>query len=288
MKILKATRLQSWIRRLQALFKLKKLRLDRTKSLTLVKLKAIKITNTCRIRIARKELKRRQRLHRSAIKIQKRVRIWIAKKIVKYKIIRRDAAIIIQTRMRVCLAKSFVIRMKAKAEADISAICAGKPTENILYELNTLRINRHIKMVHPEISIKLIHKSNMASITSESSLVKAVAEVDLSRQIELNAQETASSTIGNKYNQSLSELKAAGSIKQVALADIEREAICIGMAKLAKGSLMGIFRKHGLEDKVKTHIADAFNHYFYALGKNYTPLIVSKSPISTCINRKRK
>jgi len=122
MKVLKVTRLQAWVRRLQALFKLRKLRLDRTKSLILVKLKAIKITNTCRIRIARKELKRRQRLSRSAIKIQKRIRIWIAKKVVASKMIRRDAAIIIQTRMRVCLAKSYVIRMKAKAEADLSAI----------------------------------------------------------------------------------------------------------------------------------------------------------------------
>jgi hypothetical protein len=166
MKMLKATRLQSWIRRLQALFKLRKLRLDRTKSLTLIKLKAIKITNTCRIRIARKELKRRQRLNRSAIKIQKRVRIWIAKKIFEYKIIRRDAAIIIQTRMRVCLAKSYVIRMKTKAESDISAIVTTIQ-KNVRRWLICINIKRKKDMKKAEIKQKRLELAEEGIIYEE-------------------------------------------------------------------------------------------------------------------------
>lgn len=121
MKLLKAIRLQAWTRRISALMKSKKMRRQRIELLQMVRMKAIIITNTCRIRLARKELKRRMRLHKSAIKIQKRIRIWIAKKVFARKLLRRDAAIVIQTLMRICLAKAIVARMREKENADLAA-----------------------------------------------------------------------------------------------------------------------------------------------------------------------
>ncbi len=54
-------RLQSWFRRISALVKLKELRKEREKNLAFIRRCAIKITSTCRIRLARKEYKRRSR-----------------------------------------------------------------------------------------------------------------------------------------------------------------------------------------------------------------------------------
>jgi hypothetical protein len=54
-------KLQSWSRRISALVKLKNLRKEREANLIFLKKCAIKITNTCRCRLARKEYKRRSR-----------------------------------------------------------------------------------------------------------------------------------------------------------------------------------------------------------------------------------
>lgn len=57
----KLVRLQAWVRRIQGLVVLKKLRVERAALMKMITLKAVKITNTCRIRLARKEFKRRSR-----------------------------------------------------------------------------------------------------------------------------------------------------------------------------------------------------------------------------------
>jgi hypothetical protein len=54
-------RMQSWFRRISALCKLKQLRKEREQNLKFMRKCALKITNTCRIRLARKEYKRRSR-----------------------------------------------------------------------------------------------------------------------------------------------------------------------------------------------------------------------------------
>jgi hypothetical protein len=73
-------RLQCWIRRILAKCLLRRLQIERKKFLRLIQKRAIQITNTCRIRLARKELKYRQRRVKAAIKIQKRIRIFLAKR----------------------------------------------------------------------------------------------------------------------------------------------------------------------------------------------------------------
>jgi hypothetical protein len=57
-------RIQAWARRISALMLLRLLRKERSEKLLIVKRSAIKITNTCRIRLARKEYKRRMRKHK--------------------------------------------------------------------------------------------------------------------------------------------------------------------------------------------------------------------------------
>ena len=76
-----AIKVQAWARRLAAASLAKEEGKARDAKLLFVKHVAIKITNTCRIRIARKEFKRRLRRYRAALKIQKRARIRIARKV---------------------------------------------------------------------------------------------------------------------------------------------------------------------------------------------------------------
>ena len=57
-------RIQAWARRISSLMLLRALRKERAEKLLIVKKSAIKITNTCRIRLARKEYKRRMRKHK--------------------------------------------------------------------------------------------------------------------------------------------------------------------------------------------------------------------------------
>jgi hypothetical protein len=61
LRLNKLIRLQAWARRIQGLCVLKKLRVEREALMKMIRAKAVKITNTCRIRIARKEYKRRSR-----------------------------------------------------------------------------------------------------------------------------------------------------------------------------------------------------------------------------------
>jgi hypothetical protein len=76
LQLSKLIQLQSWVRRIQGLVVLKNLRALRVGRMKLVKEKAVKITNTCRIRLARRELRRRNRHRKAAIKLQKRVRTY--------------------------------------------------------------------------------------------------------------------------------------------------------------------------------------------------------------------
>lgn len=61
MKKIMLVRLQSWFRRISALMPLRALRKEREQAFMTMKKAATKITNTCRIRLARKEYKRRSR-----------------------------------------------------------------------------------------------------------------------------------------------------------------------------------------------------------------------------------
>lgn len=61
LKHVKLVKLQAWVRRIQSLVVLKKMRVERAALMKMVRAKALKITNTCRIRLARKEFKRRSR-----------------------------------------------------------------------------------------------------------------------------------------------------------------------------------------------------------------------------------
>jgi hypothetical protein len=61
LRLNKLIRLQAWARRIQGLCVLKKLRVEREALMKMIRTKAVKITNTCRIRIARKEYKKRSR-----------------------------------------------------------------------------------------------------------------------------------------------------------------------------------------------------------------------------------
>ncbi|CAM9115659.1 unnamed protein product, partial [Ectocarpus fasciculatus] len=81
-----ACRLQAWARMMAA----KRVRrIESTalaEKLIMVRKMSVKITNTCRIRLAKKELKRLQRRWKASIKIQKRARIRIAKLIYFYRL----------------------------------------------------------------------------------------------------------------------------------------------------------------------------------------------------------
>eukprot|EP01039_Chlorochromonas_danica_P001031 gene1031-1118_t len=114
-------RLQRWVRWLASKKKVYQLRDLRERNILQMHQAAIKITTICRVRLAKKDYRRRLRRRRAAIKIQKRVRIWIAKRIYRHKLLHNRMAIRIQTTMRVYLAKSFVARMKSQAAADLNA-----------------------------------------------------------------------------------------------------------------------------------------------------------------------
>jgi hypothetical protein len=58
---LKLVKLQAWVRRIQGYVVLQRLRVEREALMTMIRAKAVKITNTCRIRLARKEYKKRSR-----------------------------------------------------------------------------------------------------------------------------------------------------------------------------------------------------------------------------------
>ncbi len=60
-KLEKLVRLQAWARRIAGLMVLHKLRAERHALMTMIRAKALKITNTCRIRLAKKEFKKRSR-----------------------------------------------------------------------------------------------------------------------------------------------------------------------------------------------------------------------------------
>lgn len=60
-KLQKLIRLQAWARRIAGLMVLHKLRAERHALMTMIRAKALKITNTCRIRLAKKEFKKRSR-----------------------------------------------------------------------------------------------------------------------------------------------------------------------------------------------------------------------------------
>ena len=61
----KLVQIQAFVRRVQALVALKTLRRERERCMQIVRARAVQITNTCRIRLARKELKRRSRFKKS-------------------------------------------------------------------------------------------------------------------------------------------------------------------------------------------------------------------------------
>lgn len=61
LRLHKLIRMQAWARRIAGLMVLHRLRAERNALMAMVRAKAVKITNTCRIRLARKEFKRRNR-----------------------------------------------------------------------------------------------------------------------------------------------------------------------------------------------------------------------------------
>lgn len=74
-----AVRLQCWARRIAAKAIAATYIKEREEKMIMLRKNAIKITNTCRIRLARKEFKRRLRRWKAAIKIQKRIRIKLSR-----------------------------------------------------------------------------------------------------------------------------------------------------------------------------------------------------------------
>jgi hypothetical protein len=107
-----AVRLQSWARMLAAKYLRKQEAVIREKNIIMARENAIRITTICRVRLARKEFKRRQRRWKAAIKIQKRVRIRQAKNKYFYRLYRWRASIIIQAFGRRYNAKMELKRLK--------------------------------------------------------------------------------------------------------------------------------------------------------------------------------
>lgn len=105
-------RIQCFMRRVLARKKYHKLRLDYENFLRLVYKSAIKITSICRIRLARKELKRLIRFKRAVVKVQKRIRIYLAKKIYKQLQFECKNAICIQKYARVYICKTLLRTLK--------------------------------------------------------------------------------------------------------------------------------------------------------------------------------
>ena len=120
----KVIRIQAWARRIASKSTRQRIVRERQALLDIVRKRAVQITNTCRIRIAKKIVMKRRRRLTACVKIQCRARIRQAKLKVGYGLRRRRAAVKIQTLMRKCLAKARVRRMKKDAKAALSVKAA--------------------------------------------------------------------------------------------------------------------------------------------------------------------
>ena len=108
----KSIKIQAWARRIASIATRAKVLKEREALLIMVKGRSIQITNTCRIRIARKKLNRLKRRLTASIKIQCRARIRASKNIYKYRLRRKRAAVKIQALMRKCLAITVVRKIR--------------------------------------------------------------------------------------------------------------------------------------------------------------------------------
>lgn len=144
----KAIRIQAWARRIASIGTRQKVLNERLKLLEMVKARSIQITNTCRIRIARRKLNKLKRRMTACIKIQCRARIRASKNIYKYRLRRKRAAVKIQALMRKCLAKSVVKMMKkeAKLRLDIKAAAIQKCIRRKLVYLLVGRMKEDMRL----------------------------------------------------------------------------------------------------------------------------------------------
>eukprot|EP01038_Epipyxis_sp_PR26KG_P006206 gene6206-8548_t len=173
-KKLMLVRLQSWTRKVIAQNYLKKLRKEREDLMEFIRGKAIKITNTCRIRLARIEVKRLTRDIKAAIRIQKRIRIRIAKRIFRLKLLRHKKAIIIQTRMRVCLAKAFVKRMRGDIadNLDEHATVIQKHARRMVVRMRVAKIKEEEEIQRKELAAAKIRENDDESVSLASAVIR--------------------------------------------------------------------------------------------------------------------
>jgi hypothetical protein len=109
-----AIRIQAWVRKIAALELTKRSRVELEERGHYLRKIATQITNTCRIRLATKEYKRRLRKWKAAIKIQKRIRIRIARNRTRVLRQRRAVAIKIQAIARMYNARQLLKRLRAE------------------------------------------------------------------------------------------------------------------------------------------------------------------------------
>jgi hypothetical protein len=112
MRVKAVTIIQAFFRKLAATFRVKKLKAENVALMKLVRIKAVKITSACRMRMARKELIKVKRRWKATVRIQKRIRIYIAKKTVNRRRLEKVKAIIIQRCARCYVARLTLTKLK--------------------------------------------------------------------------------------------------------------------------------------------------------------------------------
>lgn len=130
-------KIQSFIRRVLAKMKRLSLKSERDALVALVRRRAVQITNTCRIRLARREYRKLEHRQRAAKKIQQRVRILIAK--LEYLRLRdhRNKTILVQKTVRgfIARAKLRKLRQNFRERKGKAATCIQQQVRGYLIRI---------------------------------------------------------------------------------------------------------------------------------------------------------
>jgi hypothetical protein len=159
------TVIQAFFRQMAAKFRVAKLKKENLALMKMVKVKAIKITSVCRMRMAHKELMRLKRRWKATIRIQKRIRIFIAKKTVSRKRLQKAKAITIQQCARCYIARLALAKLRKAKQSML------KKNATVIQKWGRRMLSQNrVTRIKSERGIIIKGANDDASYTSQQSL----------------------------------------------------------------------------------------------------------------------
>jgi hypothetical protein len=198
-----AIKLQAWARAIAARLQYNIMKADYANKMLLVRKSAVQITNTCRIRLSRKELKRRLRRWKAALKIQKRVRIRIAKNIYKRLSIKKVMATKIQRIARGYNARNLLVKLRKERKILLNASASKiqRIARKMVAKIVVARMKAEREQIKKDRIHQLLKKLNndeesLASMNSYDKLDDG--SLDGSESISVVSVKEKKTTSGNK------------------------------------------------------------------------------------------